>query len=191
MSEVINKPKDAMQPPSTPDKEKFVGQWQTGLHIRHKAHSQCFSYYKTRDRIVGLSATILSALVSTAVIVSFTKSDDLVLKAIAGGCSVLATLFASANTFLKYGELAAKHELAAAAFGQIRRELELAECWDGGITKDFLEQIMNKWAELEKASPDIPQNIYDEAETSIEEKTIADAKAELKAKALLTQHEVK
>jgi hypothetical protein len=168
MSEV-NKPTGG-ETVSTHDKEKFVGQWQTGLHIRHRAHSKCYSYYKTRDRIVGLSATILSALVSTAVIVSFTKSDDLALKAVAGGCSVLATLFASANTFLKYGEIAAKHELAAAGFGQLRREMELAECWEGGITKEFLEQIMNKWSELEKASPDIPQDIYEEAQTYVETK---------------------
>ena len=144
------------------EKEKqFVDQWQMGLRIRHIAHNKCFSRYKSLDRIVGLSAAILSALVSTTVIVSFTKSGSISLQAIAGSCSVLATLFASANTFLKYGELAAKHELTAASYGQLRRELELAECWDGGITKDFLAQIMNKWAELEKASPDIPNKIYD------------------------------
>jgi len=151
------------------EKAKFVSEWQYGLHIRHAAHNRCFSFYKKWDRTVGLSATILSALVSTAVIVSFTKSGDITLQAIAGGCSVLATLFASANTFLKYGELAAKHELAAASYGQVRRQLELAECWEGGITKDFLDQIMNKWGELEKASPDIPNDIYDAAKAKIDE----------------------
>ena len=149
------------------DKEKFIGQWQTGLHIRHIAHNRCFSYYKKLDRLVGLGATILSALVSTAVIVSFTKSGDITLQAIAGGCSILATLFASANTFLKYGELATKHEATAAAYGQIRRELELSECWGGDITKDFLAQILNKWAELEKTSPDVPQSIYAAARDSV------------------------
>jgi len=146
----------------------FVEQWQTGLHIRHLAHSWCFSIYKSKDRTIGLTATILAALVSTAVIVSFTKSGNITLQAIAGSFSVLATLFAAANTFLKYGELAAKHELAASSFGQLRRELELSECWDGELTKDFLEQIMKKWAELEKASPDIPNAIYKKAQNSVE-----------------------
>ncbi len=150
-----------------PDKGKFISQWQTGLHIRHIAHNRCFSYYKRLDRLVGLGATILSALVSTAVIVSFTKSGDITLQAIAGGCSVLATLFASANTFLKYGELATKHEATAAAYGQLRRELELSECWGGDTTKEFLEQILSKWAELEKASPDVPNRIYIAAQDSI------------------------
>src|ERR1700761_3971081 len=152
------------------DRAAFVDQWQKGLHIRHVAHSQCFSIYKSRDRNIGLTAAILAALVSTAVIVSFTKSGDITLQAIAGSFSVLATLFAAANTFLKYGELAAKHELAASSFGEIRRELELAECWDGEITKEFLEQIMKKWTELEKASPDIPNTIYKKAQDAVEKK---------------------
>jgi hypothetical protein len=157
-------------PNTDQDRAVFVDQWQKGLHIRHLAHSQCFSIYKSRDRSIGLSATILAALVSTAVIVSFTKSGDITLQAIAGSFSVLATLFAAANTFLKYGELAAKHELAASSFGEIRRELELAECWDGVLTKEFLESIMKKWAELEKASPDIPNAIYKKAQNAVENK---------------------
>lgn len=153
---------------SEQDRELFVDQWQKGLHIMHLAHSQCFSMYKAKDRAIGLTATVLAALVSTAVIVSFTKSGNITLQAIAGSFSVLATLFAAANTFLKYGELAAKHELAASSFGQLRRELELSECWDGQLTKDFLEQIMKKWGELEKASPDIPNNIYKNAQALVE-----------------------
>jgi hypothetical protein len=150
------------------ERSLFIAQWQTGLHIRHLAHSQCFSLYEARNRTIGLTSTILAALVSTAVIVSFTKSGNITLQAIAGSFSVLATLFAAANTFLKYGELATKHEVAASSFGQLRRELELSECWDGNITKDFLATIMNKWGDLEKASPDIPNKLYAKAEHLVE-----------------------
>lgn len=156
----------------TPLAEKgkvFIDQWLMGMHIRHIAHNKCFSRYKRLDRFVGLTATILAALVSTTVIVSFTKSGSLCLQAIAASFSVLATIFASANTFLKYGELAAKHELTAASYGQLRRELELAESYEGALTKDFLEQLMNKWGELDKASPDIPQSIYRSAKNDAEE----------------------
>jgi hypothetical protein len=100
------------------DREKFIGQWGKGLRIRHIAHSLCFARYNALNRIIGLTATILAALVSTAVIVSLKSGTDTE-KAVAGDFSVLAALFAAANTFLKLGELASKHSRAVAAFGQL------------------------------------------------------------------------
>ena len=157
---------------SLSQRELFVTQWQTGLRIRHMAHNMCYSRYSSRNRLIGLTATVLSALVSTAVIVSFSKSGNISLQVCAGAFSILATLFAAANTFLKYGELATKHEQAAAAFGALRRGLELSESWDGELTKDVMTDIMNKWDQLEKTAPDIPTRVYDAAEESVTGKKI-------------------
>jgi hypothetical protein len=100
--------------------------------------------------------------VSTAVFVSL-KSGDGSDKAFAGGFSVLATLFAAANSFLKYGELAEKHARAVAGFGDLRRQLELSEGWEKEVDKGFLEKIIAQWGNLEKISPAIPNNIYEKA----------------------------
>ncbi|MFI5138023.1 MAG: SLATT domain-containing protein [Sphingobacteriales bacterium] len=144
------------------DREKFVGQWEKGLRIRHIAHSLCYARYNGLNRIVGLSSTVLAALVSTAVIVSL-KSGDGTDKAFAGGFSVLATLFAAANSFLKLGELAEKHARAVAGFGDLRRQLELSEGWEKEVDKGFLEKLITQWGNLEKISPAIPNNIYEKA----------------------------
>jgi len=144
------------------DREKFINQWEKGLRIRHIAHSLCFARYNLQNRMLGLTSTVLAALVSTAVFISLKSGTD-IQKNIVGGFSALAALFAAANTFLKLGELASKHSRAVASFGQLRRKLELSECWENDMNKEFLEKLLAQWGNLEKIAPAIPNNIYQKA----------------------------
>jgi hypothetical protein len=148
---------------STETREKFIHQWENGLRIKHIAHSLCFARYNSLDRIIGLTAAVLSAFVSTAIIVSFTKSSNDTLKIVAGSLSALAALFAAANTFLKLGELAAKHSRAMASFGQLRRKLEFSESLEKDVNKEFLRKLLAEWGNLEKTSPAIPNATYNKA----------------------------
>jgi hypothetical protein len=118
--------------------------------------------------VIGLTSTVLAALVSTAVIVSLTKAGTDTQKAFAGCFSVLAALFAAANTFLKLGELDAKHSSAVASFGQLHRKLELSEGWEKNVDKAFLEKLMIQWGNLEKNAPAIPNGIYQKAQKMTE-----------------------
>ncbi|MDB4919095.1 hypothetical protein [Mucilaginibacter sp.] len=47
-----------------------------------------------------------------------------------------------------------------ASYGQLRRKLELSNCWGDILTRDFFKQILVQWGELEKKSPAIWKKIY-------------------------------
>jgi hypothetical protein len=150
------------------DKDKLtLEQWQNGLHIRHIAHNQAFSHFKTRDRLLGLISTVLSAVVATTVFASMAESDSNVLIVIAGCISIFATLSAASYSFLKYAQLAERHHQAAASFGQLRRELELMIYTEENVQADKIEAINQRWTELEKDVPAVPQKIYDRASKKI------------------------
>jgi hypothetical protein len=145
------------------ENNKLINQWKNGLRVRHISHSRAFSYFKLRDRIIGLIATVLSAVVGTTVFASLAESDSNTLIIIAGCISILATLFAASHTFLKYSELAEKHHQAAASFGQLRRDLEIV-LMDASVTSindEKLQKVNDLWSELEKTVPAVPQKIYD------------------------------
>ena len=144
------------------DKDKLtLEQWQNGLHIRHIAHNRAFSHFKMRDRLLGLISTVLSAVVATTVFASMAESDSNNLITIAGCVSIFATLSAAAYSFLKYAQLAERHHQAAASFGQLRREIELLIYTNDDMHVDKIESINQRWTELEKDVPAVPQRIYD------------------------------
>lgn len=150
------------------EKQRVIKQWTNGLRIRHIAHSISFTYYHRIDRIVGVFSTLISALVATAIFSSFAESGSRNIIAIAGGISILATLSSAAAAFLKYGELAQRHNNAVAQFGSLRRELETM-IMDETILNDNekFQEINSKWSELEKSAPAIPSGIYKKASENV------------------------
>ncbi|WP_241273169.1 SLATT domain-containing protein [Belliella calami] len=150
------------------DKDKVIAQWTKGLRIRHIAHSISFSYYHRIDRIIGLLSTLISAMVATAIFSSFAQSESRNIIIIAGAVSVLATLLSAAAAFLKYGELAERHNNAVAQFGSLRRELETMVMNETILNDNMkFQEINTKWSELEKSSPAIPSKIYRKASDRI------------------------
>lgn len=143
--------------------EKIV-QWNTGLRIRHMAHSIAFSNNKKYEIILGLCATVASALVGTTVFASFLESDNKNMIILAGCFSILATILTTANTYLKFGETAEKHNQALAAFGSLRREFEVNFVLDPhkNPNPEKLNEFSQKWAEQEKTAPAFSQKLYNE-----------------------------
>jgi len=142
--------------------KKLISKWKNSLKIRHIVHSSAFSHFKLMDRLLGLITIILSAIVTTTVFVSFGESESRILIAIAGGISVLTTLFAASHSFLNFAELAERHRQAAASFDQLRRDLDsiLLNKNIESINHKKLQEMNAIWSELEKTAPSVPQRIY-------------------------------
>jgi hypothetical protein len=139
---------------------KIINQWENGLRIRHMCHSIAFSYYNKINRLIGFISALMSAVVGTTIFSSFAESDSKSLIIIAGIMSILATISSSASAFLKFGELAEKHNQAVALFGLLRRRLETLMIMNKPINEELLTELNNTWSELEKSTPAIPQRIY-------------------------------
>lgn len=157
-------------------KEKLtLEQWQRGLHIRHIAHHRAFSFYKMTDRILGLISTVFSAVVATTVFASMAEDTDSRSLIIIAGCiSVIATLLAASYSFLKLGQFAERHHQAAASFGQLRRDLELLICTNCKVDNEKVESLNQRWTELEKDVPALPQRIYNRSAKKVKKDSLVD-----------------
>jgi hypothetical protein len=152
------------------EKPDLIAMWNSGLRIRHMAHSIAFTHFKRLDKVTGVVAAVLSAVVGTTVFASLAKADNKALLVVTGSISVMSTVVISANSFLKFGELAERHNQAAASFGNLRRQLEvdLINNKDpNSLPKERLQELNDAWSELEKTSPAIPQRIYNHSEKSV------------------------
>lgn len=154
-------------------------QWLKGIVANHIAHTRAATGYARSNRILGLTSTILSAVVSTALFSSINQNDSESLVFTAGILSMIATIIAASFSFLKYGELSEQHRQASRKYGVLRRQLELL--LTDVSNPDLMEQMKQlneKRLEVEEATPIIPNKIYESALKSAESnKLINEVKA--------------
>jgi hypothetical protein len=151
------------------DEKTLANQWINGLRIFHISHHRAATHFKRLGTIIGLLATVLSALAATTVFLSAFQSDRTTLMIIAGSLSVFTVIFTASHHFLKFGELSERHRQAGASFGELRRELEVLIQPDQKIDKNdpkFME-ISAKWENAEKTAPPVPQSIYNRAKNEV------------------------
>ena len=146
--------------------EEVIYQWVKGMRIMHIVHAKSHSRFRKLDRNIGLSSTIFAAIVSTAVFASIAKDDEdsNYIAIVAGIISILTVVFSATHSFLKYGELAERHRQAAAAFGNLRRsvEIDLETVKEGvRLPVERFKEINVQWSDLERTAPACPQNIHD------------------------------
>jgi hypothetical protein len=154
------------------DAQRTLDQWHTGLRIFHRAHSRAATYYERKNILLGLPAVILTAIAGTTVFASLASSPEPWLKILIGIMSLAAAVLAALQTFLKYSERAERHKAAAQSYGMLRREYEemLVEAAKSGSPPPpdgFLKSFRERWDAVDKQSPNLPQGIYDQAETHL------------------------
>jgi hypothetical protein len=146
------------------DPAKLFGEWRNGIVIAHIAHNRAAAAYGRRARAIGLSATLVSAAAGTSLFSSLDTSSDERLIAFAALLSVVAVILSALQTFLNYGDLAARHRAAAGGYGDLRRRTEeLLAFRHGAELENPMAEIRVAWANLDQESPDIPQDVHDVA----------------------------
>jgi hypothetical protein len=161
-------------------KMKTLRDWHFAVRVAHKAHIKAAARADRLNKALGIPATVLSAVVGTAVFVSLEKEvGGPTGKILIGLLSVAAAVLASLQTHLHYSENAELHRKAAGRYGVIRRELEalLATYTDTNPCDCAeLEPISLKWAELEASAPSLSQRLYVKLEKQIREEMERQAK---------------
>jgi hypothetical protein len=151
-------------------KMKTLQDWHFAVRVAHKAHIKSAARADGLNKALGVPATVLAAVVGTAVFVSLAKEAGATSKIFVGLLSVAAAVLASLQTHLHFSENAELHRKAAGRYGVVRRELEtlLATYTDSNPCDcDVLEPISLKWAELEASAPSLSQRLYARLEKQI------------------------
>lgn len=144
-------------------------------HARAKAHCQESVRSEKKNIELGVPVVVLTAIVGTSVFATLQKQPHLAIQIIIGLISLLATVLASLQTFLRYSEKSAKHREGAIAFENLKNELEqLLACpiEDDKVLDDKLTSLREKYNELSNSYPNIPEHIWNASVEYVEKEDI-------------------
>jgi hypothetical protein len=105
----------------------------------------------------------MAAIVGSTVFASLSEPQRHVYVVLATGfLSMLAAGLIAVQTFLHLDDRARMHLIAAADFQRLRRELEEEEVrLAAGKGRETYSDIADRWHEVLKSSPPLPQRIHD------------------------------
>jgi hypothetical protein len=144
-------------------------------YYRLRGHRKARSHYLTAKRAsrmhtwLGVPVVVFSTIVGSTIFATLSSSPSAGWKIGAGLLSLSSAVLASLQTFFKYSELAEKHRTSGAQYASIKRRLDAfqlrtAEA-DGSREESLqaLEAIVAALDQLERESPDVPDDLYDRA----------------------------
>jgi hypothetical protein len=142
--------------------------------VMSNAHYDMAEIYRVRHRSFGLAVVITTSVVGTTTFGSLAegalKDWEVWIKIGTGILSVLATVLATLQTFLGFSELETQHKRGADGYSNVRRDVDLLLMnypdVIGAPSEDAtaaIDAIKKKLEYLDKASPTIPDGIYEAA----------------------------
>jgi hypothetical protein len=148
------------------DQAMLAQQWLNGVTILQRAQYSTAKLCATLHFLIGIPLVVISATVSTAVFATLKTSPDTEAKLVVGLFSLIATVLAGLQTFLRLSERAERHKQAGVRYGGLRRQMEL-EIVTTPISRDFLVLFQEEWTRLDKESPTVPQWLYERARNAV------------------------
>ena len=146
------------------DAKTLLRQWLHGIKISHVGHRRAATVFGRRARVLGVLATLASAVVGTTVFASLSEASDPRLLVVAAILSVVAVIMSSLQTFLNYGELVAAHRRAGTGYAALRRQVDhLLAFGQPDALPDAMAEIAATWTKLDEDSPDLPSGIFEYA----------------------------
>jgi hypothetical protein len=148
---------------------------QRANHYRLRAHRRSRAHYLACKRNgslhirLGVPVVIATTIVGTAIFGTLSSSPAFMWIVLTGLLSITAAVLASLQTFFRFSEAAEKHRVAAASYAALYRKLDLFQLKlknDPKDTNSLIAQLEHHLAtldELEAASLDIPDHMYDRA----------------------------
>lgn len=138
--------------------------WRRNCLRSQVANYKAATLYSRNNYWLGIPTIVLAAVVGTSVFSTIGSNvDDVWGKIVVGGISLLASVLAALQTFLKWGELAAKHRSTGAEYGSIKRQLDqmLAMNERGGLPEEpEVTAIRSQMDTLARETPEVPEKIW-------------------------------
>ncbi|AMM17597.1 hypothetical protein AX768_25775 [Burkholderia sp. PAMC 28687] len=144
------------------DTDSLLLKWTRRARESQMSHYDMANLLGRRNRGLGVSVIALTALIGTGAFLSMIATGvSPLVRIVIGLVSVLASVMASLQTFLRYAERAEQHRAAGARYGAIRRRLEsiYARSPDTRAAHDFVE-IREELDRLAQEVPNVPTDVF-------------------------------
>jgi hypothetical protein len=140
--------------------------WERRAAAAAEVHFQIAEGLSRWNVSLGIPVVVLSAIVGTGVFATLTEDVDPSIRIAAGSVSVIAAVLASVQTFLRFGERAERHRVAAERWSAIRREIEKARALhaeNAGDPKQLLDDVQARMDEAAEKAPAMPDRRWKQA----------------------------
>ena len=143
------------------DNTGLLTRWDEQLAWKQKAHTDTARWVTLKTSWIGYPAAALSALAGTSIVASFVQggSQSLQLAAIVLSLAAAVLSAIQAQTRTGFLELADRHRIASARYGNLRREIErimASPGRDGDEKQQRISSLQERFDELDVRSPRIP-----------------------------------
>jgi hypothetical protein len=152
----------------TNEQRELLKYWQLNLQLFLRGHYAASVGCERKNLLLGAPTFILSAIVGTSVFSTLATEPTTEAKIAVGLTSMLVTVLAALQTFLRYSERGEKHRISGATFAALHKEigqLLVVSPIDEQKLGDAITSIRHRWDELSKESPTIPEKIWDRITT--------------------------
>ena len=144
---------------------ELLDKWAIAVSKMHIGHHLAAAAFTTWHLVLGVSATVLAAVVTATMFATLTKLAENRYPTLFFGvalASMLSPALTAAVTFLKLDERALRHTRAAASFAGLRRQIEeaLVRFAEENKPPKNLSEIQSRWSEVIKESPPLPGRMY-------------------------------
>lgn len=130
--------------------------------------------------LLGIPATVVSAVVGTSVFAALQDSPDRTIRVAVGALAMLSAILIAVQSFLDLGARAERHRMAGARYKTIIRQLEqLGIGTISGVAMDasVINGIRERLDALEEEMPVISPGVYDAIEARYRDSTFVDSVA--------------
>ena len=145
----------------TPKMDQLLREWRNRVYAAQAGYYEMAERLRRRNYWLGIPVVIVSSMVGTAVFADW--GNDATYKWWVGSVSILAAVLASLQTFLKFGENANLHGVAADWFAAIRRDIEEIQALPPhlrGNPKTCLDAIRHEINRAGQKSPELSEALW-------------------------------
>ena len=150
--------------------------YRTHAEYLGRAHYLAADRAAGRHRALGVPVVVVTAVVSTSIFSSLAEDPPDRWRIVVGVVAAAAAVLAALQTFFGFADAAARHRAAGAAYGGVRREVDLLEVRHGGspgadraVAVADLEAIAARLTELGRTSPTVGTALYERARREVDE----------------------
>lgn len=160
-----------------PTQHKLLEEWRTEFKFLLRVHYDTAAACDRSHLWIGLPAASLSAVVGSSVFATLGQQPTRIAQISVGCLSILVTILATLQTFMKFAERAQSHRIIAAAFAGLNRRVEQLLAFPPA-DEDLGTQICairEEWDLVRKDSLPIPQKMLKKFQSydSLEDTKIA------------------
>lgn len=141
--------------------EALLKDWRQRMAAASEAHYKLASRLRRKNLMLGVPVVTFSTIVGTSLFASLADPEAGIppaFKIAIGSISVAAAILSALQTFLRFGERAEQHAVAAESYAGVRRDIEevlALSAKERGTPKSCFDRIRKEMSKVGQHSPEI------------------------------------